>query len=111
MSNFSKTAIRRAKIKHGVEATLVRAGVSFDGDTDVRESVTVLKRSYEGAEADGVTGIETRKARWMLPAEDAPFVPKPYDRLEVGDYVITIHRVEPKYANGVIVRYDLEVAG
>jgi hypothetical protein len=85
--------------------------VTYDGETDTRESVTVLKRSYEGAETEGATGVETRKARWMLPAEDAPFVPKPYDRLEIGDYTITIHRVDPKYANGEIVRYDLEVAG
>jgi len=111
MSTPTKRAIRRALARHGVSAVLVRAGVSYDGETDTRESVVLLKRSYEGAETEGATGMETRKARWMLPAENAPFMPKPYDRLEMGDYVITIHRVDPKYANGVIVRYDLEVAG
>ena len=111
MTTPTQRAIRRALASHGVTATLVRAGVSYDGESDTREAVKVLKRSYEGAETDGATGMETRKARWMLPAEDAPFVPKPYDRLEIGDYVITIHRVDPKYADGAIVRYDLEVAG
>jgi len=111
MSTPTKNAVQRVQSRHGVSATLVRGGNSYDGEADTRESVTVLKRSYEGAETEGATGMETRKARWMLPAEGAPFVPKPYDRLEVGDYVITIHRVDPKYANGVIVRYDLEVAG
>lgn len=111
MSTPTKRAIQRALSRHGVSATLVRAGNSYDGESDTRKPVTVLKRSYEGAETEGVAGMETRKARWMIPAENVPFVPKPYDRLEIDDYVITIHRVDPKYANGVIVRYDLEVAG
>lgn len=111
MSTPTQRAIRRALASHGVTATLVRAGVSYDGEPDTRASVTILKRSYEGAETDGATGMETRKARWMLPAEKAPFAPKPYDRLEIGAYTITIHRVDPKYANGEVVRYDMEVAG
>lgn len=106
------TAITRSLARHGISAVLARAGDTYAGVADVRASVTVLNRSYEGAETgDGPSSLKTRKARWLLPASEAPFRPAPFDRLELPDETLTIQRVEPGFAYGELVRYDLECTG
>lgn len=108
-ANPSADAISRSLARHGVSATLVRPGI--DGAADTSSSVTLLNRSYEGAEAPGPTGLVNRKARWLLPASGAPWRPAPYDRLVISGETLTIHRVETGYAYGELVRYDLEASG
>ena len=112
MSSPATAAIARALARHGIAATLVRAGDTHAEVADVRAPVTVLNRSYEGAETgDGPSSLKTRKARWLLPASEAPFRPAPFDRLELPDETLTINRVEPGFAYGELVRYDLEATG
>lgn len=108
-TNPAVNAISRALARHGIAASLVRPGI--DGAADTSSPVTILNRSYEGAEAPGPTGLVNRKARWLLPASEAPWRPAPYDRLEISGETLTIHRVETGYAYGELVRYDLEASG
>lgn len=105
-------AIARALARHGIAATLVRAGNTYAEEEDTTASVTVLNRSYEGAEtSEGPSSLKTRKARWLLPASEAPFRPAPFDRLVLPEETLTIQRVEPGFAYGELVRYDLECTG
>lgn len=110
-SNPAAMAISRALSKHGIAAVLVRAGDEYAGEDTARHVVRVLNRSYEGSDAPAPTGMTLRKARWMLPASEIPFRPAPYDRIELSGETLTIHRIDPGYAFGELVRYDLEVGG
>ena len=113
MSNPATVAIARELAKHGVPATLTREGDSYSGVSAQVQSVRVMNRSYEGAQADGPTGMSVQAARWMVPASELEWVPKAYDRLDITGIAgaLTITRVDPGFAYGAPVRYDLEVSG
>lgn len=113
MSNPSAAAIARELAKHGISATLTREGDSFSSVPAMTQTVRVLNRSYEGSQDDGPTGMSVQAARWMLPAAGLAWAPKAYDRLDITglDSPLTINRVDPGFAYGALVRYDLEASG
>jgi len=108
-ANPAAAAISRVLARHGISATLVRAGI--DGAADTSSVVRVLNRSFEGAVSNGPSDMGNRKARWMLPASETPWRPKAYDRLVLSGETLTIRRVDPGFAYGELVRYDLEMMG
>lgn len=113
MSAPEAAAIARELAKHGVPATLTREGDSYSGVAALTQRVRVLNRSYEGSQDSGPTGMSVQAARWMVPAAGLAWAPKAYDRLDITGLTgaVTITRVDPGFARGVPVRYDLEVSG
>jgi len=115
MSNPAAAAITRALSRHGVLATLVRPGVTYDAEADTEVVVRVLNRSYEESQEPGVTGKTVTAQRWLIPASElagtAITQPKPYDRLDFAWGSVTLTRVAPGIAFGEVVRWDAEASG
>jgi len=115
MSNPAADAIARALSRHGVQATLVRPGVTYDAEADTEVAVTVLNRSYEGAQTEGLVGAISSAQRWLIPASElagtAISQPQPYDRLVFSFGTVTLKTADPGIAYGEVVRWDVQGAG
>lgn len=112
--------VNRAVAQRGFSVRLVRlADPNVPGSVDVEVQIDIANAQYREREHLSGGDVTQQSRYFMIPAQKLratafPGAPRPGDRIIVNvdiEEILTIRNVGPGFADGRVVRWDVEVIG